>query len=225
MSATLQAKPQTESRPLTALQQKLADLWLESTFSGLNIPQHELARAAGYGGNSPEALKVIASKALHSPNVRAYLRTRARERMDSAGIEAVAVLARLTTGAESERVRADVAHKVAVGTGMLANDGAAGGANVAIQLVFRQSDGSAIEHAPQVIDVSGDASHPHSLGQGGQDATPPPGGRARTASARGGGSKPRLASKAPPPRTISPPKGRGGRKGGGSGVKSKGGKG
>lgn len=181
MNAALAVNGKPGERALTALQKKLADLWLEATFNGLDIPQHQLAKAAGYGGNTPEALRVIASKALNAPHVRAYLRQQARERMDEGGIEALATLKRLTTQAQSERVRGDIAYKVAVGTGMLQAEGQAGSGSVVLQLVFRHSDGhglaSVSERQAQVIDVQGEdaGERPPTKGtgraKGGQQAT------------------------------------------------------
>jgi hypothetical protein len=207
------AKAQPNASRLTERQRKFADLWVKARSEGIKLTNAEIAKAAGYGGNSEAVLYIQASDCLASPAVREYLQAAAKQILMDGQVGAATTLAALSTRAESERVRGDMAHKLLVGTGLLASDQAQmGAAPIALQVVFRQQDGSDLASTPQVIDVAADVEPPHSLGEGEGEATPPPGGRGKRAQATGAGSKTRAKSLAPPSHTISSSKRRGGKR-------------
>lgn len=229
MSAALAVKPGPDTQKLTPLQQRFADLWVKAKTDNLPLTHAEIAKAAGYNGSTNDSLHVLASRTLASPAVRAYLQQQAKQILLDGGVGAAATLAALSTRAESERVRADTAYRLAVGTGLLAPEGQAGGGSVVLQLVFRHSVDSVLSAPAQVIDVERDALASIPLAQGtgdGQSARRAPrplprGGKRAAPKAKAGGAKTASTRPRSTPPHDSPVKTRGvGRKGGGSGVKA-----
>lgn len=181
MGTALAGKANPAEPQVTSLQKRFADLWVNAKVNNLPLTAAEIAKAAGYKGANSNTLGVMANKTLNSPAVRAYLQQQAKDVLMSGQLGAAATLARLSTAAKSERVQADTAYRLAVGTGLLQAEGQAGSGSVVLQLVFRHSDGhglaSVSERPAQVIDVQGEdaGGHPPTKGtgraKGGQQAT------------------------------------------------------
>lgn len=216
------AKPPQDTQRLTAQQKNFADLWVQAKTDNLPLTHAEIAKAAGYTGQTDNALYVQACRTLRSPAVRAYLQARAKDVLADGQLGAAATLARLSSQAVSERVQADTAYRLAVGTGLLAPEGQAGSGSVVLQLVFRHSLDSVLSTPAQVIDAERDAPAAIPLAQGMGDGQSdrraprplPRGGKRAAPKAKAGGAKTASTRPRSTPPHDSPVKTRGvGRKG------------
>lgn len=180
---------------LTERQQRFADYWIAAKKAGSDFTTADIAKAAGYNGDQ-DTLYVSASRTLALPHVREYLHSKAREHLRDGAFDVALTLRSLSTGARSERVRADVASRLAVGLQLIDGEQADRGPAVAIQIVFKTDAGallaqSATVHAePQAIRHVEQAERSLDEGEGEplpvkarRAATPPPG---RAAGAEGG---------------------------------------
>lgn len=218
---------------LTEKQKRLADLWVEAKVARADFTYADLAQAAGYSG-SKDTLYVAASRSLALPHVRAYLHSKAREHLMDGAVDVAITLRSLSTGAKSERVRADTAARLATGLRLIDGEQAERGPAVAIQVVFQHGGGARLAQLTgqaveaQAIGHVQPVEHSLAEGEGGRTAparrpkrTPPP-GQAQAAEAPPGVKKPRARPPAGPSSPRAPKNPRG--KNSGSG-KSRGGSG
>lgn len=192
---------------LTEKQKRLADLWVEAKVAGANFTMADLAEAAGYSG-SKDTLYVAASRTLALPYVRTYLHSKAREHLMDGAVDVAITLRALSTQAQSERVRADTAARLATGLRLIDGDTAERGPAVAIQVVFQHGGGArlaqlagqavepeAIRHVEQVEHSLAEGEGERKATAGRSKRTPPP-GQARADEAPPGVKKPRASSPA-----------------------------
>lgn len=195
-----------DSNGLTPRQRRLADLWIKAKVTGADIVYAELAKAAGYQGNSREALDVTASRTLRLPSVSAYLKQRAIEEQNADALDVVLELRALRKDAASEAVRKDILLDQAKGMGLLHATGGPTGPAIAVHITLTDpAAGAQMAQLLAMADnhkvIQGHATVEHALaeGEGGRKAkraTPPPG------QARAGGAAPGVKNAARSPAAL-----------------------
>lgn len=214
---------------LTPQQKAFADAWMRARVANADFSNYELAEAAGYRGTK-ESLQVAASRTLAHPRVREYLHSKAKDYLREGAVDVAVTLRALSTGARSERVRADTAARLAAGLGLIDQEHGPAGSGVAIQIVFKTEAGALLVQSGQgraerqvIAGIAGDE---HSLaeGEGGakaaraRRATLPPGGQPQPAKAAPASKTGARHSPPGPPRNSPPLKSRGGAGGGSAGI-------
>jgi hypothetical protein len=167
--------PAKQQPRLTDKQKRLADLWMKAKVEGANFTTADLAEAAGYQGTK-EALYVSASRTLALPYVREYLHSKARDHLRDGAVDVAITLRALSTGAQSERVRADTAARLAAGLGLIDGERPDSGPGVAIQIVFQTQAGAVLAQPIGAV-IEGQANQgidapAHSLAEGGRGRKP-----------------------------------------------------
>lgn len=213
---------------LTARQKAFADAWAEAKIRGAKFADWRIAEAAGYIGDE-KVLGITAVRTLANPKVRDYLHQRAKDYLREGAVEVAVTLRTLGVGAQSERVRADTAARLAAGLGLIDGDVGQRGPAVAVQVVFQHGGGArlaqlagqavepqAIRHVEQVEHSLVEGEGGRKAGRARRPATPPP-GRAHAAEA-----PPGVKNRAAPPAAVRPvaraPRKLPGENSGGSGV-------
>jgi hypothetical protein len=167
-----QAVTANEEPDLSPKQRAFAEAFVRAKIEGLDLPNYDLARAAGYIGTE-EALRVSASRTLANPKVRAYIHQQAREHMRDGGMDVAVALRELTAQRDDKRVRLDAAKAVGLAIGLTGRE-ETGGPALVLNLVL--GNGAALVQAPgdaaQVIEAQRESRAARSLVQG-ERARPP----------------------------------------------------
>jgi hypothetical protein len=179
---------------LTDKQRAFADAFVKAKIHQLDLRHEDIAKAAGYAG-TPDSLRVIASRTLRIPHVRAYLREQAREHMADGGMDVAVALRELTAQRDDKRVRLDAARLLGASLGLTGGDEPTGPALV-LNLVLGGNATPLVQapgDAAQVIENARETRAARSLVQGERPRPPvrmvtaPPIASASAAGGVGGG--------------------------------------